>query len=198
MISHVARKHQDGPPGKSVLGDHLWWARRVFSDRRGSWVSQETLAEEFAIGRLTLRGLESGTAKGKSYDVMVKLAIGFGVSLDNLAAYLRGGYGEPGETTAQALLDGKDPEFDTEPESETPKELLGVRTMLEQALGRLALSDPKNVAAYASIVRGGPASAFTSPETLTVEQAVEYLRAAVQGGPVVPDEAEAIPKNGKR
>ncbi len=198
MISNVARKHQGGPPGKSVLGDHLWWARKVFSDRRGSWVSQETLAEEFDIGRLTLRGLEIGTAKGKSHDVMVKLAIGFGVTLDNLNAYLRGGYGQPGEESAQALLRGDDPEFDTGPESETPKELLGVRAILEQALGRLAISDPKNVAAYVSIVRGGPASAFNSPETLTVEQAVEYLRAAVQGGPVVPDDAETMPRNGKK
>lgn len=198
MISHVARKHRDTPPGKSVLGDHLWWVRRVYSDRRGSWVSQETLADEFGIGRLTLRSLEAGNAKGKSHDVMVKLAIGFGVSLDNLNAYLRGGYGEPSSESAQSMLNGDSPTVDVGQESEPPKELLGVRTMLEQALGRLALSDPKNVAAYASIVRGGPASAFTSPETLTVEQAVEYLRAAVQGGPVVPDDAEAMPKNGKR
>jgi transcriptional regulator with XRE-family HTH domain len=188
-LHHVGRIPREKPPGGSLLGDHLWWARKVFGDRRGSYVSQDRLAAEFNLNRLTLRSLEAGTAKGKSHDPLVKLAAGFGVTLDNLAAYLRGGYGEPGEPAAKSLLDGEAPLVVTDDEPPESQSFPNLRAIFEQAVGRLAVADSKNAEAYASIIRDR-LPAFDSPETLTVEKAVEFLKAAAKGGEVAPDDIE--------
>jgi transcriptional regulator with XRE-family HTH domain len=188
-LHNVGRTPREKPPGGSLLGDRLWWARKVFGDRRGSYVSQDKLAAEFGLNRLTLRSLEAGTAKGKSHDPLVKLAAGFGVTIDNLAAYLRGGYGEPDEPAAKALLDGEAPIVALDDEPPESQSFPNLRALFEQAVGRLAVAEPQNVAAYASVIRDR-LPAFDNPESLTVERAVEFLKAAVAGGEVASDDIE--------
>lgn len=119
ILLHVPRKTADRPPGKSVTGDRVYYARKALEAKRKEPISQEKLAEAGGLDRVQVLTIEAGRNKASGSKAREGLAKAFGVSMEHLTAYLAGAYGKPGAAAARHFVEGLPPPGGTSPG--TPK-----------------------------------------------------------------------------
>lgn len=87
----------------------MFHARKALEEKLGRPVSQQRLAEDGGLDRLVVQAIESGRSKGSGSQAREGLARAFGVSVENLSAYLAGEYGPVGDVAARHFVRGAPP-----------------------------------------------------------------------------------------